>query len=116
MLPFFSARIVPLHRRFAVLSNSISNLRLFNLVESVNDNDELVTRAKTLLVRMCGVTPPRSLIGPILKAIFDAIKNSPVCTQLHCLHPSFAELRSLVLESSAASASLDPRFVYTFLV
>jgi len=30
-----------------------------------------------LLVRMCGVTPPRPLIGPILKVIFDTILNSP---------------------------------------
>lgn len=44
----------------------------------VNDNNELVNRARTLLVRMCGVTPPRPLIGPILKAIFSAIQNSPV--------------------------------------
>lgn len=44
----------------------------------VHDNNELVTRAKTLLVRMCGVTPPRPLIGPILKALFSAIQNSPV--------------------------------------
>jgi proteasome activator subunit 4 len=45
---------------------------------SVNDNDELLSRARMLLVRMCGVTPPRPLIGPILNAIFDTILNSPV--------------------------------------
>ncbi|KAI9462361.1 hypothetical protein BJY52DRAFT_1221991 [Lactarius psammicola] len=45
--------------------------------ESVNDNDELLSRARMLLVRMCGVTPPRPLIGPILKVIFDTILNSP---------------------------------------
>jgi hypothetical protein len=44
----------------------------------VNDNDELLSRARLLLVRMCGVTPPRPLIGPILNAIFDTILNSPV--------------------------------------
>ena len=45
---------------------------------SVNDNDELLARARMLLVRMCGVTPPRPLIGPILNSIFDTILNSPV--------------------------------------
>ncbi|KAK0473258.1 hypothetical protein IW261DRAFT_1553160 [Armillaria novae-zelandiae] len=42
----------------------------------VNDNDELANRAHVLLVRMCGVTPPRALINPILDAIFEAIKKS----------------------------------------
>ena len=45
---------------------------------SVSDNDELLSRARMLLVRMCGVTPPRPLIGPILNAIFDTILKSPV--------------------------------------
>jgi len=49
---------------------------LFRFTE-VNDNDELLSRARMLLVRMCGVTPPRPLIKPILKAIFDTILNSP---------------------------------------
>jgi proteasome activator subunit 4 len=49
-----------------------------NLSSSVNDNDELLSRARMLLVRMCGVTPPRPLIGPILTAIFDTILGSPV--------------------------------------
>ena len=50
----------------------------FFFPSSVNDNDELLSRARMLLVRMCGVTPPRPLIGPILNAIFDTILNSPV--------------------------------------
>ncbi|KAI0308000.1 hypothetical protein B0F90DRAFT_1813347 [Multifurca ochricompacta] len=49
---------------------------LFRFTE-VNDNDELLSRARMLLVRMCGVTPPRPLIGQILHAIFDTILNSP---------------------------------------
>jgi proteasome activator subunit 4 len=49
---------------------------LFRFTE-VNDNDELLSRARMLLVRMCGVTPPRPLIGPILTAIFDTILKSP---------------------------------------
>jgi hypothetical protein len=49
-----------------------------NFSSSVNDNDELLSRARMLLVRMCGVTPPRPLIGPILTAIFDTILKSPV--------------------------------------
>lgn len=49
---------------------------LFRFTE-VNDNDELLSRARMLLVRMCGVTPPRPLIGPVLKVIFDTILNSP---------------------------------------
>ncbi|KAF7437108.1 hypothetical protein PC9H_003942 [Pleurotus ostreatus] len=42
-----------------------------------DDNDELASRAGMLLVRMCGVTPPRPLINPILDAMFDAIQTSP---------------------------------------
>jgi len=49
---------------------------IFRFTE-VNDNDELLSRARLLLVRMCGVTPPRPLIGPILNGIFDTILNSP---------------------------------------
>ncbi|KAI0001825.1 hypothetical protein BJV77DRAFT_16959 [Russula vinacea] len=49
---------------------------LFRFTE-VNDNDELLSRARMLLVRMCGVTLPRPLIGPILNAIFDTILSSP---------------------------------------
>jgi hypothetical protein len=49
-----------------------------NFSSSVNDNDELLSRARMLLVRMCGVTPPRPLIGQILNAIFDTILSSPV--------------------------------------
>lgn len=44
----------------------------------VNDNNNLASRASSLLVRMCGVTPPVPLINPILEAIFDAIQKSPV--------------------------------------
>ncbi|KAF8887958.1 hypothetical protein CPB84DRAFT_1816581 [Gymnopilus junonius] len=42
-----------------------------------NDNNTLAVRASNLLVRMCGVAPPVPLINPILRAIFDAIQNSP---------------------------------------
>ncbi|CAA7258799.1 unnamed protein product [Cyclocybe aegerita] len=49
---------------------------LFRFTE-VNDNNDLAARASVLLVRMCGVTPPVSLIYPILDAIFEAIQNSP---------------------------------------
>lgn len=47
---------------------------------AVNDNKNLAARASSLLVRMCGVTPPVALINPILDAIFEAIQNSPVRT------------------------------------
>ncbi|CCM01642.1 uncharacterized protein FIBRA_03703 [Fibroporia radiculosa] len=43
----------------------------------VNDNDDLAHRAQLLLVRMCGVVPPRQLINPMLDAIFTAIQTSP---------------------------------------
>ncbi|KAG1867785.1 hypothetical protein DFJ58DRAFT_859984 [Suillus subalutaceus] len=49
---------------------------LFRFTE-VHDNEELVRHANALLVRMCGVTPPRSMIGPLLNAIFSAIQTSP---------------------------------------
>ncbi|KAG6845633.1 hypothetical protein H0H87_005840 [Tephrocybe sp. NHM501043] len=43
----------------------------------VHDNTELSNRASTLLVRMCGVTPPLPMVGPLLDGIFDAIRSSP---------------------------------------
>ncbi|EPQ60969.1 hypothetical protein GLOTRDRAFT_135553 [Gloeophyllum trabeum ATCC 11539] len=49
---------------------------LFRFTE-LHDNDELSSRASILLVRMCGVTPPLSLVNAVLDAIFDAIQNSP---------------------------------------
>ncbi|KAF5384678.1 hypothetical protein D9757_006201 [Collybiopsis confluens] len=49
---------------------------LFRFTE-VNDNDELSRRANLLLVRMCGVSPPRPLIHSILDEIFEAIQASP---------------------------------------
>lgn len=49
---------------------------LFRFTE-VSDNNDLVTHASTLLVRMCGVTPPVPLVNPILDAIYEAIKTSP---------------------------------------
>ncbi|EGN99641.1 hypothetical protein SERLA73DRAFT_159863 [Serpula lacrymans var. lacrymans S7.3] len=49
---------------------------LFRFSE-VNDNDELARRANLLLIRMCGVTPPQSMIGPLLETIFDAMRKSP---------------------------------------
>jgi proteasome activator subunit 4 len=55
----------------------------------VNDNDDLYSRAKMLLVRMCGVQPPRALVGPVLHAIFDAIQKSPV----RCAHAYGAAAR-----------------------
>jgi hypothetical protein len=65
----------------------------------VNDNDELASRTNVLLVRMCGVTPPRSLINPLLDAIFEAIQTSPVrsppSTVVHSnVHPSRGEYDS----------------------
>jgi proteasome activator subunit 4 len=44
---------------------------------TVSDNDDLAWRASVLLVRMCGVTPPRCLIDPIFDVIFDTIRQSP---------------------------------------
>ncbi|KAJ7462702.1 hypothetical protein B0H11DRAFT_2310714 [Mycena galericulata] len=49
---------------------------LFRFTE-VNDNEDLATRGNDVLVQMCGVNPPRTLINPIFDAIFDAIQNSP---------------------------------------
>jgi hypothetical protein len=65
------------------------------LVVIVNDNDDLSARASLLLVRMCGVTPPRTLINPLLDAIFEAIQMSPArishvqlydLPNIHCSH------------------------------
>ncbi|KAJ6627245.1 hypothetical protein B0H10DRAFT_1941394 [Mycena sp. CBHHK59/15] len=49
---------------------------LFRFTE-VNDNETLQERANDVLVQMCGVNPPRSLINLIFDAIFDTIQNSP---------------------------------------
>ncbi|KAJ7275353.1 hypothetical protein B0H12DRAFT_1086888 [Mycena haematopus] len=49
---------------------------LFRFAE-VNDNADLATRGNDVLVQMCGVNPPRSLINPLIDGIFDAIGNSP---------------------------------------
>ncbi|KAJ7169566.1 hypothetical protein C8R46DRAFT_1162360 [Mycena filopes] len=49
---------------------------LFRFTE-VNDNEDLATRGNDVLVQMCGVSPPRSLINPIFDGIFEAIQNSP---------------------------------------
>lgn len=54
---------------------------------SVSDNEDLAHRANVLLVRMCGVTPPRSLISPLLNAIFTAIQKSPVCLHVVFFRP-----------------------------
>ena len=48
----------------------------------MSDNDELVNRANLVLVRMCGVSPPRPLVNPLLDAIFEAIQSSPVSLTL----------------------------------
>ncbi|KAJ7785985.1 hypothetical protein B0H16DRAFT_1488812 [Mycena metata] len=49
---------------------------LFRFTE-LNDNEDLATRGNDVLVQMCGVNPPRSLINPIFDGIFEAIQNSP---------------------------------------
>ncbi|KAJ6574791.1 hypothetical protein B0H19DRAFT_1254444 [Mycena capillaripes] len=49
---------------------------LFRFTE-VNDNEDLATRGNDVLVQMCGVNPPRSLINPIIDGIFEAIQNAP---------------------------------------
>jgi proteasome activator subunit 4 len=45
---------------------------------TVNDNEELTTRASMLLTRMCAVSPPADLLEKILDSVFDAIKTSTV--------------------------------------
>jgi len=47
-------------------------------VPPVHDNEELANRANLLLVRMCGVAPPQSMINPLLNTIFSAIQKAPV--------------------------------------
>ena len=58
----------------------------------VNDNNELAGRADLLLVRMCGVTPPRSLLSPMLDSIFKAIQTSPVSSNERVVDTSDPEL------------------------
>lgn len=45
---------------------------------TVNDNSELAKRASVLLVRMCGIVPPHSMVDPVLDGMFEAIEESPV--------------------------------------
>lgn len=71
------ARNLPFHRRYACSSCSGPSPMSYIAI-LVNDNDDLSQRAELLLVRMCGVTPPRQLINPLLDAIFKAIQSSPV--------------------------------------
>ncbi|KAG6910596.1 hypothetical protein DXG01_009547 [Tephrocybe rancida] len=52
------------------------HIRLYSALV-VHDNTELSNRASTLLVRMCGVTPPLPMVGQLLDGIFDAIRTSP---------------------------------------
>lgn len=74
VLTLTSARIIPFHWRLVVWQSNRSKA----LILLVNDNKELVSRASVLLVRMCGVTPPPSLINPLLDSMFVAIQSSPV--------------------------------------
>ena len=76
----FVAWTVPVHGRYLLTTPCLKVFPTF--IFSVNDDDELVGRASTLLVRMCGVTPPLPLVNPLLDAIFEAIQNSPVCVSL----------------------------------
>lgn len=59
-----------------VISLSIPYTYNNSTITVVNDNDDLSKRASALLVRMCGVVPPRELIDPLIDAIFEAIRSS----------------------------------------
>lgn len=59
-----------------VISYFISYTHNNSTITVVNDNDDLSKRASALLVRMCGVVPPRELIDPLIDAIFEAIRSS----------------------------------------
>ncbi|THH05955.1 hypothetical protein EW146_g9763 [Bondarzewia mesenterica] len=58
-------------------------------VWSVNDDNELVSRSRLLLVRMCGVMPPRPLIDPILvvDAFTPCSDHLQVSGRRHCGSP-----------------------------
>jgi proteasome activator subunit 4 len=73
-MPYYSLNYFVLPKVF----REVFTVAYLKFSSSVSDNDELLSRARMLLVRMCGVTPPRPLIGPILNAIFDTILKSPV--------------------------------------
>lgn len=53
-------------------------------MDSVPDNDELAMRAELLLVRMCGVLPPRDQVNPILDRLFEGLRRSSVRNFLSC--------------------------------
>jgi hypothetical protein len=75
----------------------------------VNDNDELAAQANMLLVRMCGVTPPQSMVNPILDAIFEAIRSSPVRLP-SCYTSWLVNILRAVLEITAESIASGSRF------
>lgn len=59
---------------------------------------------------MCGVTPPVPLIDPLLDAIFEAIRRSPVRVYfLDVLAVMFTQLTA-VLEGSVKSSTPCARF------
>ena len=71
------ARAISFYRRYFDLTPS-QIIFWAHFSHSVNDNNDLATHASTLLVRMCGVTPPIPLVSPLLDAIYEAITTSPV--------------------------------------
>lgn len=75
-----TARVIPLHWGYVCFIPSCQPSSLSQI--AVNDNEELESRANVLLVKICGVTPPRALVDPIFDAIFQAIRESPVSYQL----------------------------------
>lgn len=74
---------------------------IFRFTE-INDNEDLANLARTLLIRMCGVTPPRQLLSPLMDAVFEAIQKSPLwkvrLTALPVLQVLYFRLLPLVSE------------------
>jgi hypothetical protein len=79
----------------------------------VNDNDDLSHRASTLLVRMCGVVPPQPLINPTIDALFDGIKQSPVCQNYRFIADVQLLINFVVMEGSLEGTASIAKYVET---
>lgn len=88
----------------------MSNIPLL-IIALVNDNKELASRASMLLVRMCGVTPPRPLVDPIFDAIFDTIQQSPVSVEAFNIY-FILKLLSTVMEGALEGSAFGTGYLF----
>jgi hypothetical protein len=79
-------------------------------ISELNDNTELSSRASFLLTRMCGVSPPKDLIGQILNVLFEAIQQSPVSFLYYIT--IWTHTKNSVLENPAEGIAPTSSFLF----